>query len=209
MSSAPEQNAPNESSVKLKAPDNNSSPIDLSKLSTQDFSAVLRRIFAGTPAATSAKYLSIVAAIIFASFGFGMFVRDVLPPKEPPSTKAHGGEGLEISANEIIRNKNQEIDELKIKTRQLEEQIKRKPSYNTCNVYGSDLGTLRRKKEEIEKYIQLLLNPPPPQDYSTTGIYYSIDQLRIWKEVAIEHRKTASDIQQQILTIEQNRKDCE
>lgn len=193
--------------------------VDLAKMSGSDYLSLAKRISTGTSGGTLVKIFGTMAAglVLFGGLMFGLgkaaqFLEapsDIAKPLEIPQNPIKPATQGDLALEEIVRAKNNEIDALKASIAQLQGRIAKKPNYVTCMTYGNELTALRKKKDAIEDYIQRLLYPVPPLEYQRQNLAYTVEQVALFKELASEHRKTAVDVQQQILALESNRRDCD
>ena len=100
------------------------------------------------------------------------------------------------------------IEDLKKENSKLKEDIERKPSYATCIQYGNEISSLSKRKDSIENYILLLLNPQLTQQQINNGYQITPEIAAIYLRQSVEYRKSADDIQKQILAIQELRKPC-
>lgn len=205
--------------------------IDLSKISGAQYIQFFKDILEGTPFINLGKIIAVIIGAIFGlcylSFYIGEYfsgfeskeIRQKLAnceekPKDNISTPVNSSTSTQI-LNQGERcqpdlTSKQKADELQEKIKSLQFELNKKPSYVTCISYGSDIDKLNRNKNDIENRILLLLNPQLSQQQVAQGITgFTAEQLNTYAKLAAEYRKTADDIQKQVLSIQELRKNCE
>lgn len=203
--------------------------MDLGKLKIPDYLIFFQRALNGTEAGyfwkVGAFILSSIAALIFFSYSIGAKSESSTKPEITQSTQSLpqptiistvstpnltlSNDGKINELNELIRLKNNEIDSLKEKLSALRSELDAKPSNSRCSDYDQDMKSLRNNKMQIELHIQSLLYPTPTKEMLEQGLTYSIQDISRFVRVAEEQRKTASDVQRQIESLDNIRKRCD
>jgi hypothetical protein len=199
--------------------------IDLAKLDGDAYSIFLKKILKGTNPWYFFKpilYMVSAVGLIFASMYAWLHseskVEEQSKPTQPviviPNSQVSNAPSLHAAQpmDENLRNElkvaQETIEDLKKQNSKLRDELERKPSYGTCIQYGNELNSLIKRKEVIEANILWLLNPQLTQEQVNRGYVITTEIMGNYVKQAAEYRKSADDLQKQILAIQDLRKPC-
>lgn len=203
------------------------SSIDLSKMSMSDYKGVYDRVSKGTPFGTFIKIgagvFGLLGLVTVPAYNLGAHYSKS-DTQEPIAQKQISGTESSNKASDPMKNApndnqaancesvqqtcKKKLDEQQDKIKLLQDDLSKKPSVVNCISYGTEYDRLVGEKNNIENRIQLLLNPPLTQQQLAQGMAYTPDQLNTYSRQAAEYRKTADDVQRQIISIQELRKNC-